>query len=580
VARAGRSWRLRPAEEEAVEQLAQELVISPLIARLLVHRGVRDAEAGEHWLRATLRDLPDPNAMVDMDRAVARILTALDSGEAICVHGDYDVDGCTSTALLVEFLGSVGADVRWYAPHRERDGYGIQAATMRRLAEQGAKLIITCDNGTSAHEAIAAGNELGVDTVVCDHHKLPAELPAAAAILNPQQDGEDNPYQELAAVGVAFMLAIALRARLRERGCFDNKAEPDLRNYLDIVALGTVADVAPLRGVNRLLVRSGLKVLAARLRPGLRALLDASGVREEEQLNASHLGFRLGPRINAAGRLDEAARAVELLLSNDGQSAREGAIQLDSCNRKRQEVQRETFHDVLRQAERDGDFMDRKGLVLWSRDWHPGVVGIVASKVAQHFHRPAVVVAVRDGVGVGSGRAIKGIDLFQVLSHQSHLLERFGGHRAAAGLTIREEQLPLLREAFADSAFADCDEQLWQGMMSVDAELRLEQVSWDLYHDIHSLEPFGVGNPEPVFLCRDVRAVGVRTMAKDGLRMTLCQGTAPRQQAVGFGLSVEPSWLDGPVDVLFALQQNTWAGRTSLQLFLRDIRKTSCVLGS
>jgi single-stranded-DNA-specific exonuclease len=371
------------------------------------------------------------------------------------------------------------------------------------------------------------------------------------------------------------MLAIAVRAKLRERGDFASEPEPDLRRYLDIVALGTVADVAPLRGVNRLLVRSGLKVLSARSRPGLRALIDASGIRPEEPLSASHLGFRLGPRINAAGRLDEAARAVELLLSSDPVTAQAQANELDAFNRRRQDVQRETFADVLRQAALDGDFMARKGLVLWSREWHPGVVGIVASKVAQHFHRPAVVVAVKDGMGTGSGRAIKGIDLFAVLAAQSHLLERFGGHRAAAGLTLREDQLPALRDAFAEDAFGGCDPGLWQGRLSVDAELSLADISWDLHRSIAALQPFGVGNPEPLFLCRGLRASGVRTMSRDGLRMNLRQGDAPPQQAVGFGLGVRPDELDGPVDVLFALQENTWAGRTSLQLFLRDIRSAA-----
>jgi len=510
--------------------------------------------------------------MVAMVPAVERLVRAIENDESIWVHGDYDVDGCTSTALLVEFISSVGGSVQWYAPHRERDGYGIQPATMERLAQQGAQLVITCDNGTSANEAIATGNQLGVDTVVVDHHKLPSALPAATAILNPQQDGADNPYLELAAVGVAFMLIVAVRASLRERGHFQSTPEPDLRPYLDIVALGTVADVAPLRGINRLLVRSGLKVLAARHRPGLRALLEAAGVRNDQTPRASDLGFRLGPRINAAGRLDEAARAVELLLSADDASATDGAQLLDQYNRKRQEVQRETFADVLRQAARDGDFMKRRGLVLWSSDWHPGVVGIVASKVAQHFHRPAVIVALRDGVGTGSGRAIKGIDLFDVLNGQSHLLERFGGHRAAAGLSIREEMLPALRDAFADEAFASYEDSLWQGRVSVDAELSLDDVTWELYRALRTLEPFGVGNPEPVFLCRGLEAVGVRSMAKEGLRMTLCCGDAPRQQAVGFGLGLSPDQLKGPVDVLFALQENTWAGRTSLQMFIKEMR--------
>ena len=575
VARAERSWSLRPCDDAVVADLARQLDVSPLIATLLSHRGVSDAEAGARWLRNTLRDLPNPHEMVAMRAAVDRIVAAITDGDSIWVHGDYDVDGCTSTALLVQFLTSVGAKVSWYAPHRTRDGYGIQPATMARLAEQGARLVITCDNGTSANEAIELGNSLGVDTVVVDHHKLPTTLPPATAILNPQQDGASNAYLDMAAVGVAFMLAVAIRARLRDMGRFEASPEPDLRPYLDLVALGTVADVAPLRGVNRMLVQTGLKVLAGRQRPGLRALLEVAGVPDGQSPRASDLGFRLGPRINAAGRLDEAARAVELLLSTDAAAATACAQQLDLCNRKRQEVQRQTFADVLRQAERDGDFMDRRGLVLWSDDWHPGVVGIVASKVAQHFHRPAVVVSLRGEMGTGSGRAIKGVDLFEVLSRHEHLLERFGGHRAAAGLSIRADMLPALREAFADEAFTGYDEGLWQGRVSVDAELQLGEITWDLYRAMRSLEPFGVGNPEPVFLCRGLRAVGVRTMAKEGLRMTLCCGDAPRQQAVGFGLAIGSEQMGGRLDVLFALQENTWAGRTSLQMFLKDIRPST-----
>ena len=251
-----------------MEDLAEGAGTSPLLARLLLNRGVNGLEQAQLWLEGSLKNLPTPWAMVDMDRTVDRLCRAMRDGEVIAIHGDYDVDGCTSTAVLVEFLGGLGAQVRWNAPHRQRDGYGLQPHTMVRLAEEGVQLVVTCDNGVSSHEAIARGNALGVDTVVCDHHTLPAELPTAYAILNPKRDGEGNPYEEMAAVGLAFMITVAMRARLREEGFFEERPEPDLRASLDLVSLGTVADMAPLRGVNRALVRTGLKVLSARHRPG------------------------------------------------------------------------------------------------------------------------------------------------------------------------------------------------------------------------------------------------------------------------------------------------------------------------
>ena len=278
VPRAVRQWRLRDPGADDAASLGEAASVPPLVARLLLNRGVSSADDAKAWLHGSLKDLPDPRRMVDMDKTVDRLVQALQDGERICIHGDYDVDGCTSTVLLVDFLRDLGADVDWYAPHRERDGYGIQTATMRRLAEGGARVVVTCDNGTSAHEAIAAGNELGVDTLVCDHHSLPDALPSAFSILNPKRDGEGNPYMDMAAVGIAFMLSVAIRARLRESGFFADRDEPDLRRYLDIVALGTVADMAPLRGVNRVLVRSGLRVLERRERPGIRGLLEVSGV--------------------------------------------------------------------------------------------------------------------------------------------------------------------------------------------------------------------------------------------------------------------------------------------------------------
>lgn len=573
VARAARTWSVRDSGDPST--LADQLGAPPLIARLLLNRGVEDPELGRLWLSGSIRDLPDPRGMGGMDAATERILEALDGHQRICVHGDYDVDGCTSVALLVHLLRRLDADVTWYAPHRQRDGYGVALHTVDRLASEGVRLLVTCDTGVSANAAIARGNELGIDTVVCDHHTPPAVLPEAAAIINPRLDPEGNPCAELAAVGVSFMLAVALRARLRERGAFADAPEPDLREYLDIVALGTVADLAPLRGINRLLVRTGLKVLAARRRPGLRALMDVAGIRREDPLEASHLGFRLGPRINAAGRLAEASVAVELLLADGEGEARRLAEQLDGWNRRRQETERRIHAEALTQLQGDDRLAERRGLVVWSADWHPGVVGIVASRLMQHFHKPTLVIAVTGELGTGSGRGISGVDLFGALDRYSCLFERFGGHRAAAGLTLRASNLERLREAFADEAFADQPRSLWEPKLRLDAELHLDDVTWDLEEAIAGLAPFGIGNPQPLFMARGLRATGVKPLSRGGLRMQLRQRGSPSIKGIGFGLQVDPAALQGPLDAVFAIQANHWRGKATLELFLKDLRPAS-----
>ncbi|MCP4870943.1 MAG: single-stranded-DNA-specific exonuclease RecJ [Proteobacteria bacterium] len=569
--RAQRSWKVRDSGDPG--PLADALDVPPLIAQLLRNRGVHEADVGRLWLKGSLRDLPDPRVMHGMDDAVDRLLTAIRTQERICIHGDYDVDGCTSVAMLVHLLRRLGANVTWYAPHRVRDGYGVALHTVERLADEGVKVLVTCDTGVSAHAAIDAGNARGIDTIVCDHHTLPPELPAACAIVNPKIDGADGPYGELAAVGVSFMLAIALRARMRADGDFAEAPEPDLRDYLDIVALGTVADLAPLRGINRLLVQTGLKVLGSRKRPGLAALIDVSGIKPDEPLEASHLGFRLGPRINAAGRLAEAASAVQLMLAESEPGAKKIAVELDAYNRRRQETERRIHAEALQQIAGDPLLETRKGVVVWSDDWHPGVVGIVASRLMHHLHKPAIVLACKDdGTATGSGRGISGVDLFTALKRNEHLLMRFGGHRAAAGMTLKQENLEALREAFVHDAFADEADDLWTPRLKIDAELDLDDADWSLLEAIDGLAPFGLGNPQPLFVARGLIATDVKALSKGGIRMTLRQGNGPRYKAVGFGLGLAPEAFDGPIDAAFHLQVNWWQGLSNLELRLKDVK--------
>jgi single-stranded-DNA-specific exonuclease len=543
-----------------------------VVARVMALRGVRDTESGRRWLDASLRDLPDPKGLTAMDAAVDRVLAAIERQELICIHGDYDVDGMTSTALLVQFLQQLGAKVMWFAPHRARDGYGVQAATMRRLAASGVKLVVTCDNGVSAHDAIDEGNRLGIDTVVVDHHTIPPTLPLAAAILNPKRDGDGNPYEELAAVGVAFLLAVAIRGRLREQGAFQREPEPDLREALDLVALGTVADLAPLRGLNRMLVRAGIRVMERRKRPGLRALLEVSGIGADRAIDAFHLGFQLGPRLNAAGRVDDAALALDLLLTDDPGRAEPRARELDQMNRRRQEIEAEMLKEALAQVAEAGVPAGPGGIVLWSERWHAGVVGIVAAKVCQEFHRPALVIAIEGDRGTGSGRGIGGVDLFAAVGRCQDLLLRWGGHRAAAGLSVMRDQLPALRERFAGEAFAGQAGDHWEPTLLLDAELGVERVDWDLWESLARLRPFGLGNAEPVFLGRGLRVTGVRKVAKGGLKMSLRGGDAEPKEAIGFGLSIDADAIPREVDAAFCVAENHWAGRRTLELRLRDIR--------
>ncbi|HEX8909937.1 MAG TPA: single-stranded-DNA-specific exonuclease RecJ, partial [Anaeromyxobacteraceae bacterium] len=455
-----RRWVEVACDDAVAARLSRELGLDPLAARVLACRGLADPADANRFLDPKLSDLPDPFLMSGMERAVERLARALEAGERIALYGDYDVDGVTSTALLAGFLRAAGGDVLTYVPHRLVEGYGLNTDAVRRLAEGGARLLVSLDCGITSVAEVRAAAELGVDAVVVDHHTVPVELPAAVAILNPHQPRCGYPYKPLAAVGVTFCLAMALRKRLREAGRFGaTRPEPNLRQALDLVALGTVADVVPLTGVNRILVRWGLEELARTGRPGLRALKRVAGIADGAPVGAGQVGFRLGPRLNAAGRLDDAGRGVRLLLSRDEGEATALADELDRENRARQEIEHQILEQAVVQAE-ERVAAGARGLVLWRESWHPGVVGIVASRVVERFHRPAVLVGVANGAGKGSGRSIEAFHLHDALTACAGHLQRFGGHKHAAGVTVDPAALPAFRgafEAFAAAHLADED---------------------------------------------------------------------------------------------------------------------------
>jgi single-stranded-DNA-specific exonuclease len=567
---ARRRWVEASVDGEGAGRLAAALGLHPLAARVLAARDLAEPERAEAFLAARLQDLPDPFAMKGMEAAVARVVRAVEAGERIACYGDYDVDGVTSTALLSGLLRAVGADVVTYVPHRLVEGYGLNEAAVAKLAAQDVRLLVTLDCGITSAPEVRAASALGVDTVVVDHHTVPVELPAAAAILNPHQTGCGYPSKDLAAVGVTFALAMALRRRLRERGRFEGRAEPNLKDALDLVALGTVADVVPLVGANRILVRAGLETLARTRRPGLRALKRVAGIPEGVPVGAGQVGFRLGPRINAAGRLDDAGRGVRLLLASDPGEAQALAEELDRENQARQEIERTILAEALDDAAervRGG----ARGLVLARDGWHAGVVGIVASRIVERFHRPAVLVALAEGAGKGSGRSIEGFHLYDALAACAPHLARFGGHRHAAGVTVERERLAAFREAFEAHARARLTDEDLVPRCRIDGWIGERDVTDRAAEDLARLGPFGAGHPEPVFALRGA-AGRARTVGANGAHLKLALG---RLDAIGFGLGDRLGACAGPLEAAFTIGFDEWDGARRLQLKLRDVRPAS-----
>jgi len=555
-----------------VERLARELQLERLAARVLACRGLGEPAEAERFLACRLADLPDPFLMKGMERAVARLSAALEAGERIALYGDYDVDGVTSTALLASFLREAGGDVVTYVPHRLVEGYGLNTEAVRRLAAQGARLLVSLDCGITSLAEVRAAAELGVDAVVVDHHMVPVELPAAVAILNPHQSGCGYPFKPLAAVGVTFCLTLALRKRLRETGRFGAvRPEPNLRRALDLVALGTIADVVSLTGVNRVLVRWGLEELSQARRPGVRALKQVAGIPAGAPVTAGQVGFSLGPRINAAGRLDDAARGVRLLLETEEPEAVALAGELDRENRARREIEREVLEQALVMA-KERVHSGARGLVLARENWHAGVIGIVASRLAERFHRPAILVSIAGGIGKGSGRSIEGFHLYDALVHCAPRLAQFGGHRHAAGLTLEAASLPGFREDFEVYARDRLRNEDLVPRCRIEGSLGIRDVTERAVQGLAELAPYGAGHPEPLFALRG-RPQHVRTVGPGGTHLKL--GFGAGVDAIGFSLADRLSLCSGGVEAAVTLGFDDWSGTRRLQLKIKDLRAAS-----
>jgi single-stranded-DNA-specific exonuclease len=559
------------SQRRAARRLAIELGLDPLAARVLVARGVAEPQDAARFLSHELADLPDPFRMKGMPAAVERLTRAIVQGEQVTLYGDYDVDGVCSTALLSLFLDAVGASPKTYIPHRIDEGYGLNRRAVERIASEGSRLLVSLDCGIASVAEVARARELGMDVVIVDHHTVPETLPAATAVLNPHQPGCEYPTNVLCAAGVAFNLVMALRRSLRTLGWFESRREPPLKPLMDLVALATVCDVVPLTGANRILVRHGLEALARADRPGVRALKEVAKLETEGPVSSGQVGFHLGPRINAAGRLDDATVGLQLLRTRSLAEARELAGKLDQANTERRQIEQRMLVEAVAQAEeRPG----ARGLVLWAEGWHPGVVGIVAARVVERFHKPTLVIGVQAGVGKGSARSIEGFHLVEALHECAEHLSKFGGHRHAAGLTLDAERLPDFRRAFEAIAEKRLREEDLEPRCRVDAVVQPEELTEHAVGALAALGPFGAGNPEPIFVAESLHAQGRLVTAKKGgvAHLKLVLPDSPAIDTIGFGLGPRLGEVDGPVDLAFQPSIDTWKGRIRVSLKIRDFR--------
>jgi single-stranded-DNA-specific exonuclease len=564
-----RRWSLAAGDASAEERLVREIGVRRLLARLLVNRGLREPDVANAFLGASLTThLRSPMLFGEMRPAAARLLDAIRKREPIAIYGDYDVDGITSSAALVLFLREAGCEPLLHIPHRVKDGYGLKSDALRDLASRGARLVITADCGAAAHAEVAEASRAGLELIICDHHQNPAVRPPACAVLNPVVSDAGFPFAGLCAAGVVFYLLLGTRMLMRESGA----TGPDLRRYLDLVALGTVADMVPILEENRVLVKYGLREMARGGRAGIRALL---GIGVAGAPTVDTLGFQLGPRLNASGRLADARRAVELLVSDDDSVVRRIAAELDGQNRERRDIEDVMFDEADQRIRDMADSAARRSFVLASEGWHAGVVGIVASRLVERYYRPMVLLALEGDVARGSARGIPAIHLFEALRRCAALLERFGGHRMAAGLTVRADRLADFAARFEAVVAGGCSDDGFIPEIAIDDRIDLDSIDGATLEDIERLEPYGQGNPRPLFLAEALDVISSRIVGDRHLKLALRKrGGRKTFDAIAFRRAELQPPQGASIDVVFSPEVSRWDGIGSIQLVLRDLRKS------
>ena len=551
-------------KSEDIKKISDTYGVAPVIATILLNRGITEPDK---FINPTEDALLDPFLMTGMEKATERILNAIENHEKIAIYGDYDVDGITSTAIMVKFLRSHKADVMYYIPDRHEEGYGINIDAIKKIHSQGVTLLITVDCGITAVKEIAYAKELGIEVIITDHHECKDETPDAYCLLNPKQTDCEYPFKKLAGVGVAFKLlqALTLKMRFHMRELIDE--------YIDLVAIGTIADVMPLVGENRIIVKKGLELLKYTMNRGIRALADVAEI-NLSSVQTGTIGFMLAPRINAAGRMGDPRCAVELLLANDDMTAKKYAEILNEKNRERQETEIQILEDALDIIELTPAIKDDFVIVLAHEGWHHGIIGIVASKISERFNKPCILISTDENNGKGSGRSIRSFNLFKALENSNHLMQKFGGHDLAAGLSIKPENIELFRKEINEYAKACLCEDDFMPILYIDSELPPPYINMNTAEKLSILEPYGMGNACPLFYVRDLEISQIRPLSEGKhLKLILTCGDYTIE-CVGFNMGelLETLTIGDRVDIAFNIDINIYRGARQLQVLLKDVK--------
>jgi len=577
-------WTVKnPGDPEMISSLSQALNISSLLAALLMSKNISTFEEAKKFFRPHINDLHDPFLMKDMDKAVERIEKAISSGEKILIYGDYDVDGTTAVALVYSFLKTVYDKLDFYLPDRYKEGYGISIAGIDFARENGISLIIALDCGIKSIDKIAYANERNVDFIICDHHRPGDELPAAVAVLDPKRPDCEYPYDELSGCGIGFKLVQAYALK-------HNIPFSALEKYLDLVAVSTAADIVPITGENRVLVYYGLKRLNENPRHGLEAILKTNNIAKKDfldqstgeltqryNLDVTNLVFVIGPRINAAGRIYDARHAVDLLISDNHSGAHDSSVLVNKHNDERRELDSTITEHALTLVRENPLFIKRKTTVLFHPEWHKGVIGIVASRLTDKYYRPTIILTESNGLATGSARSVKDFDIYNALESCSDLLEQFGGHMYAAGLTLKLENLDKFIERFEEVVSATIEEKMLTQEVEIDAEIKLTEITPNFFKVLKQFAPFGPGNMNPVFKSEGVRDTGLsRIVGNNHLKLNLAQDETTRYgiDGIAFQMGQYHPFIRRkiPFDICYTLEENTFNGKTSIQLNIKDIK--------
>jgi single-stranded-DNA-specific exonuclease len=568
-------WKFYPPSPDIIDSLCRSLPCHPVTATVLANRGFRRPEDVDAFFNPSLSNLRPPFPMKDMETAVKRIIRALSRHEKIMIFGDYDVDGVTATAILFSFLRDAGADVSTYIPHRLDDGYGLSSRyIITQAIPSGIDLVITVDNGSSSYEAVDQARQVNIDVIIIDHHTIIEPFPEAVAVVNPKRTDCTAGLADLAGVGVVFALLICLRKHLRDTGFWNGQPEPNLKHTCDLVALGTVADMVPLRDDNRILTRAGMDIIRHNhSRPGLTALLALAKV-AAENVDSEDIAYRLAPRLNAAGRMEHAETALSLLTTNDPDIAGQLARRIEILNTRRRKVQKNLIDRIHTNLKDKPDLLKGRSLVLWGEGWHEGVLGIAAAHFVRMYHRPVVLISTRDGVGKGSARSIPGFDLYRGLAAGRELLTGFGGHALAAGVKIKVDKLDEFQRRFETVVHEAIGKTVFTPDIRIDCELNLDDFSDHLLDELELLAPFGTTNPEPLFIARNVEVVSGKIVGKTHLNMRLRQRPGPSDrifQAMQFNVDPQKKVPRIFESIVFRVGWNRWNQSRTARIIIEAV---------